>query len=761
MSVTRLPDEDSNSSEGIPNSIGPYTLERIVGRGGMGEVYAAYDQRLERRVAVKHLRADKPLSPKAQERFRREAKAAAALSHPSIVQVFDIIEDEADGEWIVMEFVEGESLAQRLLSGPISPVDAIPMGLQVLDGLSYAHQQGFLHRDLKTENVMLGLDGRVKILDLGLAKRLMASESSLTADGVVVGTFRAMSPEQARGYELDLRSDLFSFGVLLYEMLTGTSPFRADSSAETLVRICTFQPEELHQLDASIPVELSRLVDQLLAKSPHERPSSELARSTLDTCRQRLENPAQPPEVDTWNSIAALDTLEGSLDSPPLPSQPTRRNPTIFKAGIGFLGLALVTGGWLAMKTSTSSHQPGASVSSISDHETNRKYRQGMELLSRADIDGNVDEAVVLFEKLVEQRPDLATGHAGLAHALWYRARNARDEATNQAALQSALRAVELDPFFAPGHVSLGLARIAVEPEQALEAFETALRLDPSAADAHMGMGRLYDEVLDNNEAALASYRRSVEVRPDNHELRNIFGAFLWRIGKMEEAAEQFSKSIELVPDSVFAYSNLAGVHFMQGDFDSAASLLQRALQVRPEASIYTNLGTIYFYQGRYAESIQPFLKATETKEGATDPLTWSNLGDAYRWAEGYEEETRQAYGTSVELLRKQVGDGLRPDLEKETQLALILARRGDWAEALQRANKLEKRPRIGPMIEFDLVMIYEQCGERRQALSLLERALESGLPLEVVLREQELDRLRNDPDFDALISKHRKAKGV
>ncbi|HSS77853.1 MAG TPA: protein kinase [Thermoanaerobaculia bacterium] len=256
----------------LPQRIGPYTLEKRLGAGGMGEVFQAYDHRLDRRVAVKLIRSEHTEKPVARERFRREARAAAALSHPSIVQIHDIVET-GESDAIVMELIEGEALARRIARGPLPVSEAVRIGREIAEGLAAAHAKGLIHRDLKPENVMITAEGRAKILDFGLAKRL-EGEVSLTEDHRVLGTFRSMSPEQAQGLPLDARSDLFSFGLLLYEMLSGRSPFEGSSTLETLTRLCTHRQTPLRELGAGIPVGLSDLVDRLLEKEPARRPES-------------------------------------------------------------------------------------------------------------------------------------------------------------------------------------------------------------------------------------------------------------------------------------------------------------------------------------------------------------------------------------------------------------------------------------------------------------------------------------------------------
>ncbi len=260
-------------------TVGPYTLEKRLGAGGMGEVYQAYDRRLDRWVAIKLIRPEYTENATARERFRREARAAARLSHPAIVQIYDIVESE-ESDAIVLELVEGEPLSRRIAHGPLPVEEAVRLGRQTAEGLAAAHARGIIHRDLKAENVMVTLDGHAKILDFGLAKRL-EGEASLTEDHRVVGTFRSMSPEQALGLPLDHRSDLFSLGVLLYEMLSGRSPFQGGSTLETLTRICQHQQAPLRELDPAIPEPLSSLVDHLLAKDPVLRPGSALEISAV------------------------------------------------------------------------------------------------------------------------------------------------------------------------------------------------------------------------------------------------------------------------------------------------------------------------------------------------------------------------------------------------------------------------------------------------------------------------------------------------
>ncbi|MEM8994217.1 MAG: protein kinase [Acidobacteriota bacterium] len=256
--------------------IGPYRVYERLGVGGMGEVFKAYDDRLDRWVAIKRIRPDRLDAEDNRERFKREARATARLNHPSIVHLYGIFQDDEDADCIVMEFVDGRTLDTFLAEGPLSPSRVARLGHEVASGLAEAHANGILHRDLKAENIMITPRGRAKILDFGLAKPILASELDpvLTSKGQLVGTSRAMSPEYVSGEEVDHRSDLFALGVLLYECLTGQSPFKAHNTLATLKQVMLHKQRPVHELNPEVSYELSDLIDRLLSKDPSERPQN-------------------------------------------------------------------------------------------------------------------------------------------------------------------------------------------------------------------------------------------------------------------------------------------------------------------------------------------------------------------------------------------------------------------------------------------------------------------------------------------------------
>jgi len=260
--------------------LGPYEVLAPLGAGGMGEVYRARDPRLGRDVAIKVLPASFSKDPDRLRRFEQEARAAGILSHPNITAVFDIGSEDG-APYVVSELLEGEALQAALAGGRLSTRRALDYAIQLAHGLAAAHEKGIVHRDLKPANVFVTKDGRIKILDFGLAKLIHAkdglpgrtnpSTTQGTEPGAVLGTLGYMAPEQLRGKTADARSDIFSFGAILYEMLSGKRAFQGDSAADTMSAILRDDPPDLSLTDQNISPGLERIVRHCLEKDPGQR----------------------------------------------------------------------------------------------------------------------------------------------------------------------------------------------------------------------------------------------------------------------------------------------------------------------------------------------------------------------------------------------------------------------------------------------------------------------------------------------------------
>ncbi|MFE1751800.1 Stk1 family PASTA domain-containing Ser/Thr kinase [Streptomyces anandii] len=268
---------------------GRYELGQVLGRGGMAEVYLAHDTRLGRTVAVKTLRADLARDPSFQARFRREAQSAASLNHPAIVAVYDTGEDYIDGvsiPYIVMEYVDGSTLRELLHSGrKLLPERAMEMTIGILQGLEYAHRNGIVHRDIKPANVMLTRNGQVKVMDFGIARAMGDSGMTMTQTAAVIGTAQYLSPEQAKGEQVDARSDLYSTGCLLYELLTVRPPFVGDSPVAVAYQHVREEPQPPSVFDPEITPEMDAIVLRALVKDPDYRyQSADEMRADIEAC---------------------------------------------------------------------------------------------------------------------------------------------------------------------------------------------------------------------------------------------------------------------------------------------------------------------------------------------------------------------------------------------------------------------------------------------------------------------------------------------
>ena len=278
----------------LGKTISHFRILEKLGQGGMGEVFLAQDTTLDRKVALKFLPEELQQDPTSRKRFLREAKSAAALDHPFICKIYEIGKAQ-DRTFIAMEYIQGRTLEVRMAEGPLPVGDVLETAWEIADALEGAHRRGIVHRDLKPSNVMLIPEGHIKVMDFGLAKRVTPEgeeedvSTVLTQDGAAVGTVPYMSPEQVRGRPLDTRSDIFSFGVVLYEMVTGVHPFKKDSIMDTAQTILSATPPPIARYVNDVSELLQDTIRKMLAKDPGERYQTvkgliiDLRRLNLDT----------------------------------------------------------------------------------------------------------------------------------------------------------------------------------------------------------------------------------------------------------------------------------------------------------------------------------------------------------------------------------------------------------------------------------------------------------------------------------------------
>ena len=774
-----MPLTDSNLS--LPHALGPYQLEVELGRGGMGVVYEAYDQRLDRRVAVKRLLPGQDDGEDGERRARllREAQTTARLDHPAIVQVFDLIDDN-DGLWIVMERLHGQSLSALLDEGPLDVETTLRFARQMTQGLAAAHALGIVHRDLKTENVMVLRDGRIKILDFGIAKSVRVEGEDprwqdLSKTGAIVGTGRAMSPEQARGLSLGPRSDLFSLGILLYECLAGVSPFRGKSAIDTLARIISHHPQPIEELVPAVPQGLAELITRLLRKAPELRPASALeVERTLDGLIEpsRSTHPQEPvmgdePTVMASGAVPRLtdeQSRAGTLSAVEVLRLPGRGKAWV--AAVALVAFATILAWTLTQAPGTQApgaQEPGTQRSSNAAGQTvaamasapAQSYDEAMQSLRWLDDPGIPDRAITTFRQMIELDPESASAHAGLARAYWERARSASaggDPVFMEQALAMAEEAVDLNGYLADARVSLGLVLTSQgRYDEAAEHLDFALDLVPTHADAHYGLGRLA-ESNKRFDTAEHYYAQAGESQPSPIYF-NALGALLYDRSRYESAELAFLQALELAPGDLYSLRNLGALYYAQGRLDDAAGKLQDALKIRPDASLFSNLGTVLFSRGLYSQALAAFEEALAMDGAANRFIFWINLADAARQVPGRSADAERSYRRGIQML-----DDLLESRPDDTRLrsrrGLALARAGDFQKAREDLDFVRSVGTGGDLYSlFRLAIAEELIGERQKALDALSETLRSGFSLSEVRYEPDLVKLRADPRFHHLLA--------
>ena len=718
----------------IGKSILHYQVLSKLGAGGMGVVYAARDTRLGRMVALKALLPEKSRDPKRRQRFLREARAAAALNHPNIVNIYDIGSDQLGSdeqvEFIAMELVTGSSLDELMKRGLLPVADILSYASQIARAMVAAHAAGVIHRDLKPANIMITPEGTVKLLDFGLAQLnpLLAIEeadtaSNLTELGAAVGTIQYMSPEQARGETVDERSDIFALGVVMYEMAAGVKPFQASSMFGVLHAISYNEPKPINQCREHTPAALCDIIARCLKKNREDR------------------------YPDMRSLAAALDTVDAA--STAAPHKPIAKRYGWIAAAFAVLVLALAFSplgrrAWRQFQGSgfaESMHLPGDSA---------EWTRRGHAYLFRFDQAGNVDKAIESFEKALQSDRESAAAYAGLGEAYAQKYAENRDPHWLRLALSNAARAIQLNDLLAEAHLSMGQAQYRSEKFQEAEReSRRALELEPGNADAELRLGESL-AAQDRVKEAEACYRKLLQTHPEDWRAHHYLGALLYKVDRFDEAVAAFQQAAKLAPDNAAVYRLMGAAYQMLDRDTEAAEALQKALAIRPTPYVLTNLGTVYYSGGRYLDAASAFQRAINT--GANDYLLWGNLGDAYRFTPGNEAKANQAYQQAIRLVKEQMDSaaGANPDLG--CRLASYLAKSGHKEEAWQAVERYRNEPKLQSMSRFLLGQASELCGHREQALEQLGKAVRLGLPTRVIRSDPDLLALRSDPGYHTLV---------
>jgi serine/threonine protein kinase len=732
----------------IGRRLSHYNVLADLGAGGMGVVYRAHDTRLDRDVAIKVLPTDRPLSQTARRRFQREAMAASALNHPNIITIYEV-NSEGDTDFIVMEYVRGATLSSVLKKRKLELSEALRYCIQIADALTKAHAAGIIHRDLKPGNIMVTEDGLIKVLDFGLAKfnpSMAAGDNeitdaertnqfTLTQPGAVTGTVAYMSPEQARGDTVDARSDIFSFGIVMFEMFSGHLPFMGPNSIALLHNLHFSPPRDLTQMRPDVPKPLVSLISRMLEKKTEKRVQtmSEVAMELRRGAVGLVDGPL------TWHPS------EATIDLARSPSPRGLSTKHMWMAAALFVLLILAgIGSWRWLKKPKAT-QPAAVQTTPVEDNAYALYRRAREDLDHSDRDGDVDAAIKVLERAVQLDPQSAASYAALSEAYNHKNTFNPDPQWTKLASESANKAVSLDNYLAAGHVSLGMSKMSDgDSTEAEKQFRTAIDLDPKSAIPHRDLGLLYDKTGKPDQAA-EELKRALQLDPNDWKTYLAMGLDAYQAGRYKEAAAAWEMALKLEPDNVPALRNLGAVYHSMGRDDDAVAALQHALEIKPAADVYTNLGTILFYQGKYDRAVPAFEKAVEL--GANNYDSWGNLGDAYRWSSDKKDKAKPAYQNAIRLVSDEIArNPNQPELRAD--LAMYLAKSGDKDAALKEMKTLEGVHAANPADLYTFALVYELCGKRDQALDSLLAAVKAGQDLNDIKNEPEFVSLRADPRY-------------
>ena len=603
--------------------MGRYEIHSPLGAGGMGEVYLAEDTKLNRKVAIKLLSLHSTDSLQANKRLLREARAAATVEHPNICAIHEVGEEEGR-TFIVMQYIEGETLDLRLKRKSIELNEALAIASQIAEALSEAHTHGIIHRDIKPQNIMLTARGVVKVLDFGLAKVMRgkvivdsAAETAtlLTEAGAVVGTVPYMSPEQVRAEELDERSDIFSYGVVLYELISGQRLFDAKSSAEIISAILTQDPPPLRGI---APTRFERLIRKCLEKEPAKR------YQTMEELVVELEQVKRE-----YESGQVVTLINDEVVSQPKATLAQRhlnwrglRSSRLALTALLLLTLALALAVSIRFfRSPTPASKPNIKYENSPAYDSYLRGKVNIKSENRDDI----ENAIRLLKQAIAADAGFAPAYAELARAYnikaFYLAPDAEKKQLNEDAAVAVEKALALDPNLAEAHFARGLILWTHDNrfphEQAIQSYRRASELDLNLDEAHHQLGVVYFHIglFDKSQSEL---EKALAINPSNALARFRLGVINLYRGQYEEAYRIFNGTPLKTNPSLWAFQT-ATTLFRLGRIEEANDLIDKFLKDYPkdEGGVGTSVKAMMLAKaGKEKEAEDAIERAIEIGKG-------------------------------------------------------------------------------------------------------------------------------------------------
>jgi len=740
----------------IGKTISHYKILSKLGEGGMGVVYKAEDAKLKRIVALKFLSAI-ALGGEEKGRFLREAQAAAALNHPNICTIYAI--DEVDGQmFIAMEFIEGQSLREKIEAGPMKIEEAIKFAMQIADGLQAAHEKGITHRDIKSANIMITEKNQVKIMDFGLAK-LARGGTMLTKEGMTLGTAAYMSPEQARGEVVDHRTDIWSLGVVLYEMISGRLPFRGEYESAMMYSILNEEPEPLTALRTGVPMELERIVNKALAKK-------------ADTRYQHIDE----MYVDLKNLLKTLEsvaTKRGQI----ITAKPLRSRRVLYGSIAGLVVLALVLLYFFLPRKSEDLNRKSVAVlpftnmnkdeeneyfsdgitediitqlskigglrvisrtSSMRYKNTNKGLREISEELSVATIlEGSIRRSgnrVRIVSQLIDARTDehlwaesydrdLQDIFAVQSEVAQHIARSLQAKllpSEKKLLAKKPTDNLEAYQLYLQGRFHWN-RRTLVDLQKAITFFEQAIRLDSTYALGYASLSQTYI-VIGSNSLALPNSvypkaerycRKALTLDSELAEAYTALGAiqheYRWDFAGAEES---YKTAIRLNPNDGTTHQWLSELYLRTRRYNLAEEEIRIARSLDPYSLIMKHVhGQIYLAQKRYDETIALLKQVLSENPDLLSPRNY--LIYAYMAKKNHTEALAAAskHQSPWERISAQAG---------------IYAALGERAKAKALLTELHELAQTQPVTPTRFAFIYGELGDLDEAFHWFNRVLEA-----------------------------------